>query len=253
MVREVRYVFIEGDVYLQMAIDEALLYLRSKDLIPDTLRLYVIKPSAITIGYFQSVSRCLNLELVKEKGIDFTRRITGGGSVYHDENGEITYAFITKAENLPKEPEEIFRVITRGVVEAAKYLGADAEFVPLNDVVIGGRKFSGQAMTIKFGAVLQHGTFMYDTDLDLLSKVLQVPLAKLKTKGVVNIRSRVTTISESIGRKVSKEEAIEALKKGFSKALGIKLVESSLTPLELDLAKSLRYKYMSDKWRFLRP
>lgn len=251
--KEIRFVFLEGDVFLQMAIDEVLLYLRSRDLIPDTLRLYVIKPSAVTIGYFQSTSRSINLEFIKKHNIPFTRRITGGGSVFHDCDGEITYSYVTKVKELPKSPEDIFKVITQGVVMGAKYLGADARYVPINDVVINNRKFSGQAMTIKFNTVLQHGTFMYASNLDVLSSVLQVHSLKLRTKGVVSIRSRVITLSEAIGKRINKEEAIDALKKGFSKALNIKLKESELEPFEIDLAKSLRFKYMSNQWLYLRP
>ncbi|HID15534.1 MAG TPA: lipoate--protein ligase family protein, partial [Candidatus Atribacteria bacterium] len=84
----------EFDAHMQMAIDEAMLILRSKNEIPNTLRFFVFKPSAITIGYFQSITEEVDLDFCRKHGISVVRRITGGGAVFHDENGEITYSLV---------------------------------------------------------------------------------------------------------------------------------------------------------------
>ena len=248
-----RLIIDDGDPYYQMALDEAMLLLRSAGVIPDTLRLYVFNPSAATIGYFQSLSRSINKEFILENKIPVTRRITGGGSVYHDARGEITYAVIAGLERVPRDILESYRFITMGVIYAARSLGANADYVPLNDGVIDGKKFSGQAQTRKRNTLLQHGTFMYNTDLDMLAKILRAPRKKLRDKGVSSIRERVTTVSEVVGRRISREEAVEALIHGFSKALDAELVPGKLTSIELELAKTLRWKYMSWKWIELRP
>ncbi len=251
--RRIRLIIDEGPGDFQMAMDEALLILRGLNISPDTLRLYVFRPSAVTIGYFQSVSDSVNLEYVNSEKIPVVRRITGGGSVFHDSYGEITYSVILRETEVPKGTVESFRFLGSGVILAARALGADAMFVPLNDGVIEGKKFSGHAQARKLGAVLQHGTFMYSTDLDKLSRCLKAPNVKFTDKTVSTIRERVTTVSEAIGRKVTKDEALRALIDGFSKALNAELVRGTYTKEELTLANSLKWKYRSTEWTFMRP
>ena len=249
----IRLIVDDGDPYYQMALDEALLILRSLNVIPDTLRLYVFNPSGITIGYFQSLRRAVNLEKARERNIPIVRRITGGGSVYHDANGEVTYSIVSTFERIPRDVAKSYEFITKGIVYAAEYLGVEAKFIPINDVIIGGKKFSGQAQIRRRNTILQHGTFMYASDLDILASVLRVPKIKLKDKKVPSIRERVTTVSEALGRRVSREEAIEALKYGFSRALNAELYEAPLRPEEIELAKNLVWKYKSKEWLELRP
>ena len=89
-----------NNAYMNMAIDEAILTARIKDLVPNTLRFYLWKPSAVSIGRFQNVIKEINIENCQKQGIDITRRITGGGAVYHDCKGEITYSMIINQEDL---------------------------------------------------------------------------------------------------------------------------------------------------------
>ena len=97
-----------------MAIDEAIMISRSKNIVPNTLRLYSWKPSAVSIGVFQNVKDEINLDYVNKSGLNVIRRITGGGSVYHDELGEVTYSIILN-ENDPIVPGTIlesFNILT---------------------------------------------------------------------------------------------------------------------------------------------
>ena len=250
---KLRLIIDEGSGYKHMAIDEALLFLRALRKSPDTLRLYVFRPSAITLGYFQSVSDSVNIDYAISNNIPVVRRITGGGSVYHDYSGEVTYSIIIGEDEIPKGYPEAFEFLAMGVIEAARYLGVNAEFKPLNDGVIDGRKFSGSAQARKLGAVLQHGTVMYATNIDILAKSLKVPGIKLSSKSVKSIKERVITLSEASGRDVVRDEVIRALIKGFSKALNADIFEGSYSKEELALANSLKWKYSSKEWTFLRP
>jgi len=248
-----RLIVGEWDPWMNMAIDEAVMYARGMGAVPDTVRLYVFSPSAVTIGYFQSLSATVNTALAEELGVPVVRRISGGGAVYHDENGEVTYSVVLPEERVPRDFEESFRYITEAVVRAARKLGLPAEYVPLNDVVVEGRKISGQAQARKKGVVLQHGTFMYATDVDRLASLLTPPAAKLADKGVSSIKERVITASQYLGRPVKRDEVIQAFREAFEEVLDAEAVPGKLIPLELDLAKSLRWKYSSEKWLRLRP
>ncbi len=249
----IRLIIDEGDGFYNMAMDETLLYLKALGKSPSTLRLYVFTPSTISIGYFQSLTDSVNIEQAEHFKIPIVRRISGGGSVYHDSEGEITYSIITSLDEIPADYVDSFRYLSGGVIEAARLLGLPAEFKPLNDGIVNGKKFSGNAQARKLGAVLQHGTFMYATDLKMLSSVLKAPREKMTGKSAKTIYDRVTTLSIALGRKITKSEALKALVDGFRKALNVELKRGTYTKEELSLASSLKWKYISSEWRRLRP
>jgi len=239
------------NAYWQMAIDEALLILRSEGKVLDTLRLYVFKPSAVTIGYFQRIRESVNLEFLESAKIDYTRRITGGGAVYHDAAGEVTYSVVLPASGPLVDIGESYRVICSGLVRALRRMGVNAEFVPVNDVVIGGRKVSGSAQTRRRGYLLQHGTLMYATNVEVLERALVVPSAKLQSKGVKSIRDRVVTLKDILGE-VDVDSLVKNLAWGFAEALGREVLFGELGEEELRLAEKLVEKYRSRDWVFKR-
>ncbi|ABN69304.1 biotin/lipoate A/B protein ligase [Staphylothermus marinus F1] len=247
-----RLIIDEANVYYNMAMDETLLILREKGLIPNTVRIYIMRPSAVTIGYFQRIKDVLNLDYLDKYGIDYTRRITGGGAVYHDQDGEITYSITTDIDSISKNILESYRKICSGIVEALKELGVKAEYKPINDIVVMGKKISGNAQTRRRKALMQHGTLMYGTNIDILAKVLKPPKEKLSSHKAKTIHDRVTTLEKILGYKPRKEDVIDALIKGFEKALRIRLVRDNYWKEELELANSLIDKYRSKEWIFKR-
>ncbi|NJE11806.1 biotin/lipoate A/B protein ligase family protein [Thermococcus sp. LS2] len=237
---------------VQMAIDEAILRARIEGKVEDTVRLYVFKPSSITIGRFQSIKHDVNLEKCQELNIPVVRRITGGGSVFHDAYGEITYSVVV-GEDLHPDLRDIYksyRLLASPLVEALKELGIKAEFSGLNDIIANGKKISGSAQTRRKGVILQHGTFMYATRLDILASVLKVSKKKLADKGVKSIWERVTTL-EREGIKLSRSDAYELLKEKFFEEFPLE--EGQLTDYELELAEKLiEERYGRDEWNFMK-
>ena len=247
-----RLIINEGPADWCMALDEAMLILKEKGEIPNTLRLYVFNPSAVTIGYFQKIKETVDLDYVTKANIPVIRRITGGGAVYHDSNGEITYSVVADLSTIPKDVQESYERICLGIVYALEEFDLEAKFLPVNDVVVRNKKISGSAQIRRSKAFLQHGTLMYNTNLEVLARTLKVPKEKLESHGIKSILERVTTISIELGRKVSKEETLNSLVAGFKRALGIDLYKSNLTPKERELAEKLRVKYSSREWNFKR-
>ncbi|MEM4488506.1 MAG: biotin/lipoate A/B protein ligase family protein [Desulfurococcaceae archaeon] len=243
---------LEGrDVYWQMAIDEAMLMAKLRGIAESTLRIYKFKPSAVTVGYFQKIEEAVNLGFLNEMGIQYTRRITGGGSVFHDSDGEITYSIVLPATGDLANVQESYRIICNGIVYALRKLGVRAEFVPVNDVVVHGRKISGSAQARRGGYLLQHGTLMYATNLDVLEKVLVAPVEKLRNKGVKSIKERVVTLKQLTGA-VNVDELVKGLIEGFAISIGAEPVPGELTGAELKLAEELVSKYRSREWIFKR-
>jgi lipoate-protein ligase A len=244
-----------GPAVWNMAVDEALLKLRSEGRIPDTLRLYTFNPPAVTIGRFQRVESSVDLEAARRLGVDVVRRITGGGSVYHDPQGEVTYSIVVGFDTMPKlrDVVESFRTLCTAVAEALRSMGVPAEYKPVNDVVIGGRKVSGNAQARTATAVLQHGTILYRVDRETMERLLRAPREKLTSHGVVRVSERVTSVEEALGRRVSPAEIAVALVDSFRRTLGYEAIRvDTLSAEEKRLAEQLLGRYESREWLWRR-
>jgi lipoyltransferase/lipoate-protein ligase len=242
------------DAPTQMATDEAIAMNRLEEGTPNTIRLYRWNPSAVSIGYFQSIEKEVNLPACEKYGVDVIRRITGGGAVYHDYNGEITYSLVAP-ETDPKMPKDIlasYEFICGAIANGLATLGVDAEFKPVNDIVAGGKKISGNAQTRRHGVVLQHGTVLVDTDIRRMFQVLRVSDAKISDKLIKAVEDRVTNIRRYLGRQVGFDEVRTALIEGFEDTLDIALEPGELTDAENRLVKRLHEKYSSREWVFQR-
>jgi lipoate-protein ligase A len=261
LVEEWRIIGLDiNDAYMNMAIDEAILTARIKELVPNTLRFYRWKPSAVSIGRFQNVFKEIQIENCKKQGIDIVRRITGGGAVYHDFKGEITYSLIIKEKDLKsKDVIASYNAICNGLIEATKILGLKANFQPGNqrncpNLIINGKKISGSSQRHKNGVILQHGTFLLDIDLVKMFTFLRVPWAKTITDVICIARERITSIKQELTLNIQVEIIHHALLEGFQKAFNVKFPkEEPLTINEQKLAEKLKFeKYSTKKWIFER-
>jgi lipoate-protein ligase A len=236
------------NAFTAMAIDEALLRLNAEGRSPNTLRFWRWFPSAVSLGYFQDADLEVNFEATRLKGIDVVRRITGGGAVFHDFEGELTYSIVCGQKDIPDDIVESYRLICGGLVHGFERLGVNAEFRPVNDIQVNGKKISGSAQTRRWGSVLQHGTVLISPDLRMMFEMLKISREKISDKSISSLFERMTTIEREIGRKPAIEEVREAIIAGFEDTLGIEFYEGELTAEELELAAGLRQKYSSEEW-----
>ena len=210
----------ENPAAFNMGLDEAVLESVSSGAEPPTLRLYAWKPRAVSIGYFQGARDEVDLVRCAELGVDVVRRLTGGGAVFHAD--ELTYSVVVP-ESHPLARGEILesnRSICAGVIAGLAVLGVAAGFAPLNDIVSGDKKLSGNAQTRRRGCVLQHGTVLLSVDPDAMFSVLLVPSEKLKGKLIEDVRARVSSVSAILGRSVGYRDVVPAFERGFAEAFG---------------------------------
>lgn len=243
----------DGDAYWNMALDEAILTMRVEGKVPETLRVYTWKPSAVSIGYFQSLEQEVDLEACRSLGVDVVRRITGGGAVYHEYGGELTYSFVISEDVLRSKKffEDIqgsYRVICEALVEGLKKIGINAEFKPINDIVVNGKKISGNAQTRRRGVILQHGTILLRTDIPTMFRVLKVSKEKISDKAIKAVEDRVTTIYREVSSSITLDDIKEAVRRGFSEYFNVSIKPSSPTKEELDLASEYRKRFASWSW-----
>jgi lipoate---protein ligase len=224
-----------------MAIDEALIESTAE---APVLRIYGWRPAAVSIGYFQSIKDEVDLEKCREIGVDAVRRLTGGGAVLHE--FELTYSFITK--QYPHNIMESYRWICEAIVMTINRLGFDASFVPLNDIVVNGKKVSGSAQTRRKGVLLQHGTLLLGVDIDKMFSILKVPSEKVRDKIIKDVKERVTSIAGT-----TFDEMASSLKTSFATKFDAELVSERLSSEEVNRAKWLaERKYSSKEWNFRR-
>jgi lipoate---protein ligase len=226
---------------LNMAIDEALIENIAE---APVLRIYGWRPAAISVGYFQSIKEEVDLEKCSQLGVDVVRRLTGGGAVLHE--FELTYSFITK--QYPQNIMESCRWICDAIVMSINRLGYDASFVPLNDILVNGKKVSGSAQTRRKGVLLQHGTLLLGVDVDKMFSVLKVPSEKLRDKIIKDVKERVTSLAGT-----TFDDMASSLKTSFAEKFDAKLVADRLSIEEISRAKWLaERKYSSKEWNLRR-
>ena len=154
------------------------------------LILWQNEPSVI-IGRNQNTLAEINKDVADEMGIHVVRRMSGGGAVFHD-LGNLNYTFITRNDG---NDFMNFKKFTDPIIDVLGGLGVEATLSGRNDLLIDGRKFSGNAQYVYKDMLLHHGTLMFKVSTDILEKVLAVNEMKIKTKGIASVKSRVTNIS----------------------------------------------------------
>lgn len=235
----------------QMAIDEAILNSAINGLSENTIRFYTWRPSAISIGFFQSMKEEVDVDVAKKSGVDLVRRYTGGGAVFHQH--ELTYSLLISEKDLPSDIIKSYEHICRGIILGLADLGVTASFSPINDIIVGAKKISGNAQTRKGGYLLQHGTILLDIDVEKMFSLLLVPDEKMKDKLIKNVKERVTSLYLETGKNYEEDFLEQVFLSSFSKALGFIPATGELSNHELEEAeKLLKEKYENDSWNYKR-
>jgi lipoyl(octanoyl) transferase len=265
-----------GSPSFNMALDEALLEWNSKGAFSPVIRFYGWNPPTLSIGYFQKVEKEINIEAVKNQGIGFVRRPTGGRGVLHEH--ELTYSVIVPESHsmMPNTVAEAYRVISEGILKGFHQLGLEAYFaVPETteerellksphsavcfdtpswyELVVEGRKVAGSAQTRQKGVILQHGSILLDMDEDKLFSLFKYSNERVMERMKKSFKNKAVAINDLTSNRISMEQAKEAFKKGFEEGLNINLEPYELNQTEIDYVNQIaKERYESDEWNFMR-
>lgn len=175
-----------NNAYFNIATEE---YLLKRFPTEDLFLLYVNAPSII-VGKFQNTLAEINLDYVQEKNIKVVRRMSGGGAVYHD-FGNLNFSFHTL---LGDHDFGDFSQFTKPVLKLLNGLGVPAVLQGRNDLLVDGKKFSGNAKLAKNGKMIQHGTILLNSEMEVLGEALKVNPLKFIDKATKSNRARVTNL-----------------------------------------------------------
>ena len=184
------------DPYFNLAAEEYAL----KNFTDNCFMLWRNEPSVI-VGRHQNSLAEINVEYVKQNHIKVVRRLSGGGAVFHD-LGNLNFTFI---ENVKSDQPINFQKYTQPIIAVLNLLDVDANFEGRNDLVIEGKKFSGNAEHVYRTRVLHHGTLLFASQLSDLSGALNANPAKFTGKAIKSVRSRVTNISSHLKKPLELE------------------------------------------------
>ena len=237
------------DPYMNLALDEALTEFVGKELVKPTIRFYGWKNSAVIIGYFQKMKEEVNIEACKANNIEFLRRISGGGAVYQDNEGGLTFSVAVPLKYFTNDISKCYRIIGDWLIDSLRLIGINSEFKPINDIVVDNKKISGNALTIRNNCILIHGTLLYSLDIEKMFSYLNVGKEKISDKFISNVKERVTCVLDH--KEISKEEVINALINSFTKDKDYAFEDWNES--ELKRAEFLvKNKFMKDEWKFMR-
>lgn len=194
----------------------------------------------VVIGRNQNAwQECRTTELEKDGGF-LTRRLSGGGAVYHD-LGNLNFTFCVREKDYDLRKQQSV------IVEACRLLGIPAEISGRNDVLSAGRKFSGNSFYAHDGYAFHNGTLLLNVDMANLGKYLNPSKAKLESKGVASVRSRVINLCE-LKPELSVDMVMDAMICAFSTVYGCKTVAIDRSEFDAERLAALESEFSSWDW-----
>ncbi|MFV0401517.1 MAG: lipoate--protein ligase [Oscillospiraceae bacterium] len=201
---------------------------------------------SVIIGSNQNAVEEMDLDYIGERGITVIRRQSGGGAVFHD-LGNINFTVI---HAMGKDDFNNYSKFTAPIVDFLATLGVEAELKGRNDLLIDGMKFSGNAQAVRGGRIMHHGTILYDADFGDLAGALRPSPAKIESKGIKSVRSRVTNVASHLPSPMPVEEFLDLLYRYYLES-GTDMEEYTATPADIAAVNKLvEEKYGTWEWNF---
>ncbi len=230
---------LEHDPHLNLAVEEYLLHHKVDD---EPILLFYLNNPSIIIGRNQNVFEEINFMAVRRKTLPVLRRLSGGGTVYHD-RGNLNYSLLTPNQKLLNN----FEAFTRPVVEALNGLGLNAELRDRSSIFVGDTKVSGNAQYATTGRMVSHGTLLVDSDLAQLQEAIRPPQQRVQSRAVQSVRSRVANLNDLLADKVAFDEVKDQIKRAFLGS-GVE-IPLHLEDVEWEIVRQIaRERYRTWSW-----
>ncbi|MEM1983246.1 MAG: lipoate--protein ligase family protein [Sulfolobales archaeon] len=216
---------------------------------PPTVRVNVFDPPSVLIGFNQDVFEEVRVEAAKELGYRINRRPTGGGAIIMNEDTPGWEMWLPRNVLGTYDISTMYSELIKIPLKAFHYLGiTNAKFRPKNDIEVGGRKISGTGIYVEYDGVLFCGTVLSDLNVELMLKVLKLPIEKISDKAIKSFEERITTVKRELGYKPHISEVINSFKKAVKDVLNVDVVDGELNDWELKELQEVINKYRSNEW-----
>ncbi len=214
---------------------------------PDTI--IVVSPAEpyVCVGFHQDVDKEVDREYCRARGWPVLRREVGGGAVYLDRD-QIFVQWVFRPSSLPGDVAERFRAYVEPLVRTYRKLGIEAEYRPVNDVHVRGRKIGGTGAARIGPAEVIVGSFMLDFDRAAMSRVLRVSSEKMRDKVFQGLRDYMTTARDELGGLVDRERLKALYAETCAECLGADIVPGRWTEEEEVKARELDLLFLSPDW-----
>ncbi len=199
-----KHVILPDDVRRSLAFYLAMEEFVAREIEGEAFFVWRVEPTVI-FGRNQVLENEVNLEYCRDHGVDIVRRKSGGGCVYSD-LGNIMVSYVSRRGDV----SEVFDRYMTALTEALRALGVPAEKSGRNDILVEGRKVSGNAFHQLPDRSIVHGTLLYSTDLEALTEAIRPPVEKLQRHGVESVRQRVMNLSEYVALMTEPDDALKS-------------------------------------------
>ncbi|MCB0823257.1 MAG: lipoate--protein ligase [Bacteroidales bacterium] len=231
----------QTDPYFNIAAEEYLL----KSMDTDCFMLWK-NDTSIIVGKHQNSMAEINHGWIHEHKVPVVRRISGGGTVFHDP-GNLNYSFIATGA---RDKLVDFKKYMQPIIEVLNKLGLPARYEGKNDIRVNGLKVSGNAEHVYRNRVLHHGTLLFNAKLSWLNEAIRVNEKSYQDKAVKSIRSKVANIADLLENEISLENfqslIIDHIQSGFPAVEFYNLTKKDILAIE----KLANEKYKTWEWNF---
>lgn len=216
---------------------------------PDTIIFVNPSDPYVCIGFHQELEKEVDVEYCREHGLPMVRREVGGGAVYLDRN-QVFVQWIFHRGTLPADLGERFALYVKPIVETYQALGIPANYRPINDIHVQGKKIGGTGAAQIGVAEVVVGSFMFDFNFELMSKVLKVSSEKMRDKIFQSLNEYMTTMTKQLGQAPDRESVMKIYREKVETILGRKIICGELSAKELQIAEQLDAQFASDEWLY---
>lgn len=231
---------LSNEPSFNLAAEEYLLKHKSED-----IQFFYINSPSVIIGKHQNALAEVNLPYIEKRNIPLYRRLSGGGTVYHDE-GNINYCFIKNGESGDLVN---FKKATQPITEALNQWGVPARSGQRNDLLVHYKKISGNACHVFKNRVMHHGTLLYNSNLAVLTESLKSDALRFRDKAVKSVRSQVVNLMDEINKGWTANEFLNSLERVLRENTNSEIY--SFTPEEILAIEKLKTeKYNTWEWNY---
>jgi lipoate-protein ligase A len=213
--------------------------------------LSIVNPETpyVCVGQHQEIGKEVDEAFCRAEGLPIIRRHVGGGAVFLDHN-QMFIHFIYPRAKAPEFAVNLYPMFIEPMVAAYKELGVNAEYRPVNDVQVAGRKIGGTGAASIGGATLFVSSFMFDFDTATMARCLKVPSEKFRDKLKSTLDDYMTTMTKELDEVPSRDLVKAVFLKHCEAILGVEVVEDKPTAAEMEAIEAQDAALSDDDWTY---